>query len=368
MKRDYYEVLGVNREADLQDIKRAYRKLAVRFHPDKNKGDKKAEEAFKEAAEAYSVLSDNEKRARYDRFGHAGLGQTGSGGIDPDAFADFGDILGDFFGFGDIFGGGRRRGGRGQKGADLRYNLPISFEEAAFGTKTKIKIPRQTNCPTCEGSGADPRYGTSTCPTCQGKGQMAYQQGFFTISRTCSQCRGSGQIIKQHCPECHGTGRLQEEKTLEIRIPAGVDQGTTLRMAGQGEAGVGNGPDGDLYVVVSIDEHPFFKRLDDNILCNVPITFHQAALGGEVKVKTLDGEERIRIPEGTQTGSVFRLRERGIPSINGRGRGDQLVEVTVVTPTRLTSDQRRILEELADVSGETKHEGTFFEKVKEFFS
>lgn len=363
MKRDYYEVLGVERTTDQQEIKRAYRRMAVKYHPDKNKGDKEAEERFKEAAEAYSVLSNAEKRARYDRFGHAGLGQTG-GGIDPDIFADFGDILGDFFGFGDIFGGRRQGGGRG---SDLRYDLTVSFEEAAFGMKTKLKIPRRVACESCKGSGADARYGSTTCTTCGGRGQVAYQQGFFTISRTCSQCRGAGQVIKHSCPECRGAGRKHEEKVLEVKIPAGVDNGSRLRISGEGEAGADGRRPGDLYVDISIQEHPFFKRHDHNVLCEVPISFATAALGGEIKVRTLDGEETVKVPSATQTGSIFRLRGRGIPSLNGRGRGDQMVQVTVVTPTKLSSEQRDLLVKLSEISGEERGEGTFFEKVREFF-
>ncbi len=365
VKRDYYEVLGVSRNAGAQEIKSSYRKLALRYHPDKNKGNKQAEEKFKEAAEAYSVLSNDEKRSMYNRFGHAGLGQ--SGGIDPDAFGSFGDIMGDIFG--DFFGtaGGRRRS-RAEMGADLRYDLKISFIESAFGVKTKIKIPRQTNCDTCEGSGADPRYGTATCPTCSGRGQVAYQQGFFTISRTCSHCRGQGQIVKQRCPKCHGKGRLQEEKVLEIKIPPGVGPGSRLRISGEGEAGSRGGPSGDLYVVVSVEDHPFFRREGNDVLCEVPISFSQAALGTDITVKTLDGEEKVRLPEGTQTGSSFRLRNKGFPGLNGRRKGDQVVEVTVMTPRKLSSKQRELFEQLADVSGEHHVEGTFFEKVKEFFS
>ncbi len=367
MKRDYYEVLSIERNADSGEIKKAYRQMALRYHPDKNKGDKEAEEKFKEAAEAYSVLSVPEKRARYDRFGHAGLGQSG-GGVDPDIFADFSDILGDFFGFGDIFGGGGgRRRQRANRGADLRYDLEISFEEAAFGKKTKVKIPRRVNCDHCGGSGADPKHGPTTCTTCGGRGQVAYQQGFFTISRTCSQCRGMGQIIRDPCPECKGSGRLLEEKVLEIRIPPGVAHGTRLRVSGEGEPGQNGGHPGDLYVDIGVQEHPFFRREENDVLCEVPISFAQATLGGEINVRTLDGEERIKIPEATQTGAIFRLRGRGIVSLNGRGRGDQLVQLTVVTPTRLTTEQREIFEKLGELSHESRIDGTFFDKVRDFF-
>ena len=368
MKRDYYEVLGVDRNADGSDIKSAYRKKAVRYHPDKNKGDKGSEEKFKEAAEAYSVLSDGEKRARYDRFGHQGMGQGGFGNIDPDIFSDFGDIFGGFVDiFGDFFGGGRSRGSRATRGNDLRYELRISFEEAAFGVKTKLKIPRQANCQVCNGSGADPRHGPTTCSTCSGRGQVAYQQGFFTISRTCSRCQGSGVTIQHPCHQCRGSGRRQEEKLLELKMPPGVDEGARLRISGEGEAGLNGGPPGNLYVDISIEPHPFFKRRDRDVLCEIPLSFSQAALGGEVVVKTLEGEERIKIPPATQTGATFRLKHRGVASLNGRGRGDQLVTATVVTPTKLTSEQQEIFEHLADVAGEEHHAGTFFEKFREFF-
>jgi molecular chaperone DnaJ len=370
-KRDYYEVLGISRNASQQEIKSAYRKLAVKYHPDKNSGEKQAEEKFKEAAEAYSVLSDANKRAQYDRFGHAGVnvGAGGFGGFDPDIFADFSDILGDFFGFGDIFGSSRKtRRQQPQRGADLRYDLKISFEEAVFGTKTKIKIPRLELCKGCNGTGADSEHGRTLCPTCGGKGQSRYQQGFFTISRTCSHCQGTGQIIQKPCSQCRGAGRLRRERVLEIQIPAGVEEGSRLRVSGEGEAGINSGPSGDLYVVLLVDEHPFFKRQDNNIYCDMPLTFWQAALGGEIMVPTLEGKEKVRIPEGTQTGSVFRLKGRGIVSLNGRGHGDQFVTVTVVTPTDLTKEQRELLERLRDCSGGNTQEGSsIFEKVKEIF-
>ncbi|HSR69163.1 MAG TPA: molecular chaperone DnaJ [Acidobacteriota bacterium] len=367
VKRDYYEVLGVDRNASASDIKKAYRRLALRYHPDKNKGDKVSEEKFKEAAEAYSVLSNAEKKARYDRFGHSGLGQ-GASNIDPDIFSDFGDIFGDFFGF-DIFGGGRgRRGPRPRRGADLRYDLSITFQESAEGTKTKIKIPRTRACKTCDGSGADPNHGTQTCSTCQGRGQIAYQQGFFTISRTCSACQGQGQVVKEKCPDCGGLGRKREERVMEMRIPAGVASGTRLRIGGEGEAGENGGPSGDLYVVVNVEEHPFFRRENDDVVCEIPVSFPQAALGADINVHTLNGEERIRIPEATQTGDTFRLRDKGFPSLNGRGRGDQVIKVRVVTPTQLSSEQRELYERLADLAGEDHHKGTFFDKVRDFFS
>jgi molecular chaperone DnaJ len=370
-KRDYYEILSVDRNASAPEIKSAYRKLAVRYHPDKNAGDKEAEERFKEAAEAYSVLSDPNKRVQYDRFGHAGVnvgGSGGFGGFDPDIFADFSDILGDFFGFGDVFGGSRRRrANQAQRGTDLRYDLRISFEEAVFGVKTKIKIPRQEICSACAGTGADPRHGSTTCTGCKGQGQLRYQQGFFTISRTCPQCQGTGQIIKHRCSQCKGAGRIIKEKILEIKIPGGVDDGSRLRITGEGESGANGGPPGDLYVVIEVEEHPFFKRQENDIYCEIPITFAQAALGGEIQVPTLQGDEKLKIPEGTQTGTVFRFRGRGVVSLNGRGQGDQLVTVTVVTPTGLSREQREILRQFGESFGEPNQEPTLFEKVKDIF-
>jgi molecular chaperone DnaJ len=365
-KRDYYEVLGVSREATDQEIKSAYRRLAIKYHPDKNPHDKSAEEKFKEAAEAYSVLSDPEKRSRYDRFGFNGM-QGGFSGFDPATFGDFGDILGEFFGFGDLFGA-RRRGGP-ERGADLRYDLRISFREAAFGLKTKIKIPRQDTCSACGGSGSAKGKGPSTCPTCMGAGQVRYQQGFFSISRTCGQCTGTGKIIRDPCESCHGRGRMQKEKVLEIKIPAGVDNGARLRIQEEGEAGLHSGPAGDLYVVIYVDEHPFFQRQGNSIYCQVPIGIAQAVLGGEITVPTLEGEERLKIPEGTQTGTVFRLRNKGIVSLGERGRGDQFVTVNVVIPSKLNKEQRQIFEALAKVSKEEElsQERNIFEKVKDIF-
>ncbi|MFQ5741185.1 MAG: molecular chaperone DnaJ [Acidobacteriota bacterium] len=367
-KRDYYEVLGVDRNATTQQLKSAYRKLAIKYHPDRNPGNKRAEENFKEAAEAYSVLSDPNRRVQYDRFGHAGLGGGAGGGFDPDIFSDFSDILGDFFGFGDIFGGRRGERTRARRGADLRYNLQISFKDAAFGVKTTIQIPRREMCETCNGSGANPATGPVTCPACGGRGQTRYQQGFFTISRTCSQCHGSGHFIKDLCKQCHGQGSLQKKKTLEIRIPAGVDEGSRLRIAGEGEAGEKGGPPGDLYIVVSVAEHPFFKRQNHDIYCEVPLTFSQAALGTEINVRTLTGKESLKIPQGTQTGTVFRLKNRGMVSLNGHGQGDQFVKVKVVTPTRLSDEQKELLHQLSALGQDEIHEdSSFFDKVKEIF-
>ena len=369
-KRDYYEVLGVAREADQQEIKKAYRGLAVRYHPDKNSGNKEAEELFKEAAEAYAVLSDQEKRTRYDRFGHAGVG-SGSGGFegfDPDIFADFSDILGDFFGFGDFFGSPRRGAHHPRRGADLRYDLTISFEEAVFGVKTKIKIPRQENCGKCGGTGADPSQGLMSCSSCDGQGSVRFQQGFFTISRTCSNCRGMGKIIKTPCPKCRGQGAVRKEKILEIGIPAGVDEGSRLRVAGEGEAGANRGPAGDLYVVMVVEEHSFFSRHDNHIHCEVPISFSRAALGGEITVPTLEGRERFKIPPGTQSETLFRLKGRGVVSLNGRGKGDQVVRVKVATPTGLNKEQKELFKRLSELSDEGQESGNLFSKLKEMLN
>ena len=373
-KRDCYEILGVSRNATDQEIKSAYRKLAVKYHPDKNPGDRDAEEKFKEAAEAYSILSDAEKRARYDRFGHSGM-QGGFSGFDSSTFGDFGDILGEFFGFGDIFGGARRRGGP-ERGSDLRYDLKISFKEAAFGLKTKIKIPRQDTCPDCNGRGTPKGKEPTTCSACGGSGQQRYQQGFFSVSRSCPQCNGSGHIITEPCETCNGNGRVRKEKTLEVRIPAGVDNGSRLRIQGEGEAGTHNGPAGDLYVVIYVEEHPFFQRQGSNIHCQVSIGVTQAVLGAEISVPTLQDDEKLRIPEGTQPGTIFRLRGKGIASLGerGRGRGDQFVTINVAIPTQLTKEQRQLFESLAKISRdeeevrqEESEERNIFDKVKDIF-
>ncbi|MCK5351976.1 molecular chaperone DnaJ [bacterium] len=369
-KRDYYEILGVRKDASEQEIKSAYRKLAIQHHPDKNAGDKEAEEKFKEGAEAYSVLSNPDQRARYDRFGHAGVSSSagGSQGFDPDIFSDFSDILGDFFGFGDIFGGSRGQPNQPRRGADLRYDLEIDFTEAVAGVKTKIKIPRQETCKSCQGTGADPKEGLSTCTACQGQGSARYQQGFFTILRTCSTCQGTGQLIKKACSQCRGQGQVRKEKVLEIKIPAGVDQDSRLRIMGEGEGGPNGGPSGDLYVVLSVEEHSFFQRQDNNIYCEIPISFSQAALGGETTVPTLEKPEKIKLPAGTQSDTVFRLKGRGIVSLNGYGKGDQLVRVKISTPKKLTKEQKALFEQLAEVSGDPEESSSLFEKVKEILT
>ncbi len=367
-KRDYYEILGVSRSASDQELKSAYRKLAVTYHPDKNPGNREAEEHFKEAAEAYSVLSDQQKRAQYDRFGHTNGGAT-SAGFDPSIFSEFGDIFGDLFGFGDILGGGGRRRTAAQRGTDLRYDLELGFMDAAFGLKTKIKVPRLETCVACSGTGAAKGSAPSMCPTCQGHGQVRYQQGFFSISRTCHHCQGAGVVIKHPCKECRGEGRVQQERILEVKIPAGVDNGQRMRITGEGEAGVQGGPPGDLDVVFFVKEHEFFDRQQNNIHCTVPISFGQAALGAEIIIPTLEGEEKLRIPEGTQTGKVFCLRGKGLPSPTGRGRGDQFVSVTVFTPSKLNRDQRKLFEQLAELNEISNKplEKKILDKVKGIF-
>ena len=349
-KRDYYEVLGVARTATEVEIKSAYRRQALKYHPDRNPGDKTAEEKFKECAEAYAILADAEKRGLYDRFGHQGVSSAaGAGGFDPTIFADFGDILGglgDIFGFGDLFGGARRRGGP-QRGADLRYDLEISFEESARGAETSVQIPRQENCETCGGSGATPGTSPSTCPQWRGRGQVSFQQGFFTVVRTCPQCRGSGRIVSKPCHTCRGAGRVTRDRKITVKIPAGIATGQQLRLSGEGEAGAAGGPPGHLYVVVHVQEHEFFRRDGINLFCEIPVHFTTLALGGEIQVPTLDGTENVKVPKGTQTGTTLRLRGKGMPEVNGRGRGDLFATVQVQTPKKLTRDQRHALEQLA---------------------
>ena len=361
-KRDYYEVLNVSRTATDAEIKRAYRAMAVQYHPDKNPDDHTAEESFKECAEAYSVLSDPQKRAAYDRFGHAA---NGGGGFDP-GFTNIEDIF-DMFGFGEMFGS---RGQRStvQRGSDLRYDLEISLEDAANGKDEKLRIPRLETCGECSGSGAEKGTTAETCITCNGAGQTRYQQGFFSVMRTCSNCRGRGSVIKTPCAECRGAGRVEKEKSLELKIPAGVETGSRLRVSGEGEAGPNGGPSGDLFVVINVKEHETFERQGVNLYSAAPITFAQAALGSDIKVKTLEGEEDLNIPPGTQTGTVFRIKSQGMPVLGGRGKGDLFVAVTVITPKSLTKDQRQLLEQLAEIEDtEFTHE-SFMEKVRNIFS
>jgi len=375
VKRDYYEVLGVERTSTDQVIKSAYRKLALQYHPDRNPGDKKAEEAFKECAEAYAILADREKRGLYDRFGHAGVGNAGAG-FDPTIFADFGDIfsgLGDVFGLGDIFGQRRRRGGP-QRGADLRYDLEITFEESAAGTETAIQIPREETCGTCKGSGAAAGTTAETCSQCKGAGQLRYQQGFLTVARPCSTCRGTGKTIARPCATCRGAGRVGRERKLTVKIPAGIATGQRLRLYGEGEHGSAGGPPGDLYVVVHVQEHSFFQREDDDLYCEMPISFPTLALGGSIKVPTLDGREEVHVPAGTQAGTRFKVRGKGMPRVNGRGHGDLHVIARVAVPKKLSKDQKRLLEDLAHTLPQEPLDGDgdapdkpFFERVKDIF-
>lgn len=367
-KRDYYEVLGVERAAGVAEIKSAYRKLAVRWHPDKNPGDAEAEERFKEAAEAYAVLSDADKRARYDRFGHAGVGGAagaggaGFGGFDPTIFADFSDVLGDLFGF-----GGRSRGGRGpRRGADLRYDLALDFEEAAFGLNRKLEIPRLESCPDCSGSGSASGRTPQPCSACGGRGQVRFTQGFFTVARTCPQCGGEGTTVADPCRACAGEGLVQREREIEVTIPPGVDDGTRLRLSGEGEHGRWGGPRGDLYVVVRVRPHERFQREGPHVFSKVRISYPQAVLGAAVPVDTLHGESSVEVPPGTAQGARFRLRGEGIQRIGGGGRGDHLVEVEIDVPRArdLSEEERDLLRRLAELGGRPVREGGLVDKVK----
>lgn len=370
-KRDYYEVLGVTRAASDSELKTAYRKLAVRYHPDKNPGDHEAEERFKEAAEAYSVLSNPEQRQRYDRLGHAGVsGASAGAGWNPAGFGGGGleDLLSEIFGINDVFGGGRGGAHSVQRGADLRYDLEITLEQAAVGKTVNLKIPRLENCEGCGGNGTADGSKPDTCPTCRGTGQVRFQQGFFTVARTCGHCRGAGRVAKSPCVECHGVGRVEREKALEVKIPAGVETGSRLRVSGEGEAGPNNGAHGDLYVVISVKEHEKFERQGGNLYTAVPLTFAQATLGTLLQVPTLDGKQDLRIPAGTQTGTVFRLSGQGMPVLGTRSRGDMFVAVSLVTPKNLTRDQRKLFEQLSEIEGDVAEDKGFMGKVRDIFS
>lgn len=357
MKRDYYEVLGISRTASGEEIKRAYRQLALKYHPDRNPGNREFEEKFKEAAEAYSVLGDSGKRLTYDRYGFDGLrgeGFTGFSGFDASIFGDFEDILGSLFGFGDFFGTrtGRRRPSP-RRGRDLALELEISLEETAAGVEREIQLSRAEHCPDCHGSGMKPGTKKAACPTCGGRGQMRYQQGFFTVSRTCSHCHGAGEIITAPCPECRGSGHVRQKRKLSVSIPAGVEDGSRLRVEGQGEAGDSAASPGDLYVLIRVAKHPFFEREDNNLFCKVDISFAQAALGAAIEVPGLDRESTVlKIPAGTQTGSVFRLKGRGIKDLRFRRQGDQFVKVRVATPESLSKEEKALLRRLAELRGE----------------
>lgn len=378
-KRDYYEVLGIAKTASKDEIKKAYRKLAMQFHPDKNPGNKEAEAKFKEASHAADILLDDQKRSMYDRMGHSaeqggmGGGGFGGGGFSGD-FGDLGDIFGDIFG--DILGGQRGRGGRGGQrrsramaGDDLQTEIITTFEEAAFGTEKELHINRSVVCETCHGSGAKKGSGPTTCDMCQGHGEIRRQQGFFTIAQPCPKCQGSGQIIKEACETCHGRGRSKKKEKLSVKVPAGIDEGQRLKLSGQGDSGVNGGPSGDLYVLVHIEKHEFFTRDDYDVLCEVPISFSQAALGTEIEVPTLGGRVSMKIPEGTQAGQKMKLRNKGITKLGGYGFGDQIITIHVETPSKLTKEQRDLFHRLSEMEQNSSNPMTkgFFDRVKELF-
>lgn len=374
-KRDYYEVLSVSRTATDDEIKRSYRKLAVKYHPDKNPDDPHAEEKFKELGEAYDVLSDGDKRAAYDRFGHAAFaqGMAGRGGGFHDPFDIFREVFGGGGGggiFETFFGGGATtdREGR-QRGSDLRYDMQISLEEAAFGVEKEIEVRKLDTCPKCEGRGAEPGSRTINCPACGGRGQVISSRGFFQVSQTCPRCRGVGQIIEKPCRTCEGEGRAEASSRIKLKIPAGIANGSRLRSSGNGEAGIRGGGAGDLYVVIHIKEHPIFQREEDNLYCEVPISFTLAALGGEIAVPTLEGKANLKVPAGTQSGQVFKLRGKGIVNVNARDRGDLFARLLVEVPTRLNAEQRQKLEEFANLCGEENSplHKSFFERARDFF-
>jgi molecular chaperone DnaJ len=376
-KRDYYEVLQVSRSASADEVKRAYRKLAVKFHPDKNPDDPHAEEKFKEIGEAYDVLIDADKRSAYDRFGHAAFAQGGGGGFGGRGFHDPFDIFREVFSgsggaggiFESFFGGGGERAEDRQRGSDLRYDMQIALEEAAFGSEKEIEVRKLDTCEKCHGSGAEPGSRVINCPTCGGRGQVISSRGFFQVSQTCPRCRGAGQIVEKPCRQCQGEGRVEQASRIKLKIPAGIGNGSRLRSSRNGEAGIRGGPPGDLYVVLHIKEHPVFQRDEDDLYCEVPISFSLAALGGEMPVPTLDGKANVKLPAGTQSGQMFKLRGRGITNIEGRGRGDLLARVVVEVPTQLNAEQRKKLEEFSALCDEknTPLHRSFFDRAKEFF-
>ncbi len=371
-KSDYYEVLGVNRNADEREIKRAYKRLAMKYHPDRNPDNKEAENKFKEIKEAYEILTDAQKRAAYDQYGHAAFEQGGMGGGGGGGFgggADFGDIFGDVFG--DIFGGGRRQ--RSSRGSDLRYNMELTLEEAVRGVNKEIRIPTLQSCQTCDGSGAKAGTKPKTCQTCNGAGQVQMRQGFFAVQQPCPTCHGRGTVISDPCNSCHGHGRVEKNKTLSVKIPAGVDEGDRIRLTGEGEAGENGAPAGDLYVQVSVKKHPIFEREENNLYCEVPINFSMAALGGEIEVPTLDGRVKLKIPSETQTGKLFRMRSKGVKSVRGGPVGDLLCRVVVETPVKLNDEQKALLTQLGESLGSpagdknSPKSKSFFDGVKKFF-
>jgi molecular chaperone DnaJ len=370
-KRDYYEILNVARNASEAEIKQAYRRLAMKYHPDRNPGDQVAEEKFKEAKEAYEALSDARKRAAYDQFGHAGVEGSAGGGFGGfGGAADLGDIFGGVFR--DIFGGGMRGGAQSYRGTDLRYTLDLTLEEAVFGTTAKIRVPTLATCATCAGSGAKPGTKPTTCSTCRGVGQVRMQQGFFSIQQTCPRCQGRGTIIPEPCETCRGVGRVEDQKTLSVKVPAGVDSGDRIRLSGEGEAGEHGGLPGDLYVQIQVKPHPIFTREESDLYCEVPISFTTAALGGDLEVPTLDGRLSLKVPPETQTGKVFRIRGKGVKPVRGGPTGDLLCRVVVETPVNLTREQKELLQQFAETmeAGGARHtpqQGSWLDGVKKFF-